>query len=317
MKTDKPFAKIYDELIQLGVPLRTAMLYGKLQFMAGDKGECWPTNATLAKIIGLKTRQQVNNLLKQLHALRLIEWKRSRYFCRYRVLKPDVKWILHLMSNRFDISDVTPVLHRKESSSEKKHRKDPLPPNPPSPTAEANAPNAKTTAQQPRTNANANAKPKNCDDDDPNKTPEQRFEARLLRRHGYDPRADTTIKTIKTALANYPGVTFADFLEFDRTMTTGSQFRNPGGYYRRLAEKCGRHFEEQRVTAHMTAAAASATGKANIPRDDKGRCAKCGGSGVLKGGGYCDVCPMGRDLAKAARHKQKSETQSRVDYSAM
>jgi hypothetical protein len=148
----------------------------------------------------------------------------------------------------------------------------------------------------------------------------------LLRRHGYELRADTTIKTIKAALANYPGVTFTDFLAFDRQFSTGNQFRNPGGYYRDLARKCGRHFEEQRASVRMSAVSAAsgattdttAGNAADIPRDDKRRCAKCGGGGTLKGGGYCDVCPTGKDLSRIANRKTKPKSETtRVDFRAV
>jgi hypothetical protein len=122
------YAKFRYELIDLGLPRTLVVLYGVLEHMAGPKGECWPKQSTLAKMIGLKTRQQVHNLLNQLAALKLIEGRRTQYYCRYRILKPDVKWILHLVSNRFDISDVKPVLHRKEPRLTKQGTKPQRPP---------------------------------------------------------------------------------------------------------------------------------------------------------------------------------------------
>jgi hypothetical protein len=90
------FTKADDQLIELGLPVRMVMLYGKLEFMCGARGECWGTHAMLAKKIGLRGRRQIIYLLEKLHLLKLIDWKRERYFCRFRVLKPDVRWIAHL-----------------------------------------------------------------------------------------------------------------------------------------------------------------------------------------------------------------------------
>jgi hypothetical protein len=134
----------------------------------------------------------------------------------------------------------------------------------------------------------------------------------LRKRHGEALYAATTIKTVLKELQNYPGVTFAEFLEFDKERTTGTHFRNPGGYYRKLAQECGRQREGERAKAYTAAAAAVA----DIPRDDKGRCVKCRGTGRLGGGGYC-TCPLGVDLARVMKRKPKSEAMRRVDYEAL
>jgi hypothetical protein len=308
------------ELMKLGLPPRLLDLYGRIRLYSGKDGTCFAKQSTLAKEIGITSDRQIRNLLDQLRRLRLIEWTDGACHApnTYRVLRPDRKWISGLTGKGFPASGRKNISGiKEESSSSEESKRGPYPPNPPSPTAGASARRPKATAEQPRANANANGNASNFDDDE-NATPEQRFEARLLKRHGYEIRADTTIKTVKSVLANYAGVSFADFLAFDREHTTGN-VKNPGGYYRRLAEKCGRHYEEQRAAAHM-AATANATGNANVPRDAKGRCAKCGGAGTLKSGGYCE-CPMGRDLAKALAAKRKPQRESKpepettMDYS--
>jgi hypothetical protein len=169
-RTDKPFTRSYNELVELRLSKTLVFVYGRLEFMAGDKGECWPTQATLAQKCGLQIRQ-LENVLKQLRRLKLIQWKRGRYYNRYRVLKPDTQWIADLIRNGLRISDPQRITDRKESSSKEHLKANPFPPNPPFPTAEPKASNAKPTAGQPRTNANTNAKPKISDDDDPNTPP--------------------------------------------------------------------------------------------------------------------------------------------------
>jgi hypothetical protein len=116
-----PFAKFHYELIEMGLPRTLVILYGVLEHMAGTKGECWPKQSTLAKRIGLTSARQVENLLNQLHQFRLIDWKRGRYYNRYRVLKPDTKWISDLTRNGFRISDPKRISDRKEPAFEKSH----------------------------------------------------------------------------------------------------------------------------------------------------------------------------------------------------
>jgi hypothetical protein len=135
-------------------------------------------------------------------------------------------------------------------------------------------------------------------DDDEKLTPEQRFEARLLKRHGVSVDAVDTTSKVKKVLAMYPyiGASFADFLAFDRLNTTGRRFTNPVGHYLRLAQQFSGQMEEQRARAQM-ATAAAATGAPDIQRGAKGNCSKFGGGGMLKTGGYCYACQPGRDLS--------------------
>ena len=126
MSTDDPtttngaaarFTKSNDQLIGLGLPPRLVLLYGKLAFHAGKDGRCYPTHETLAGEIGLtspRSREHVQRLLRQLQRLRLIEWKRGRYFNTYQVLDPDVTFLSRQMQPRSHISDVTLKSHRKE-----------------------------------------------------------------------------------------------------------------------------------------------------------------------------------------------------------
>ena len=332
-KTRKPFTLTDDELIELRVPKTVVFAYGKIKFMAGAKGECWPTMKTLAKLFGLKSVRQARRVVAELVYYRLITVRAGKYHepNRYSPLAPDLEWIKAALTDRTRMSGLAghgcPVLDRtrmsarKESSSEKKNRKEesafatatvkppPPPPNPPPPSGGA----------EPTKKQTSNATPsKGFDDDDPNQTPEQRFAARLLERHGVSVDAVDTTSKVKNVLAHYPyiGATFADFLGFDKVNTTGKRFTNPVGHYLRLAQKFCGQLEAQRAQAHM-AEAANATGNADIPRDAKGRCARCGGGGMLKDRSYCD-CPMGRDLAHVAKRKPKSEAKTiRNDYTVM
>jgi hypothetical protein len=277
-KAEKQFAKVYDELLALGVPLRTATLYGKLEFMAGKKGQCWPTQGTLAKMLRLKTRQQVHNLVEQLRALRLLEVERSRHFCRYRVLPPDVKWILHLTSNGFDISDVKRILHRKESSSRKKR------------TKEKNSGSGESFDVSARANPNPRATKASADDDE--------FLRRLRQRHGEDFDAQACLASVKRQLEKR-GLSLSDFLPFDSLHTTGANFSNPHGYYVDLAKKLAK----QTILEVQNAAFRLPTTAPDCPRDAHHNCLQCGGSGRLPDGSCCDVCPIGLDFAKQARRK--------------
>ncbi len=109
------FTKSSDLLIGLGLPPRLVLLYGKLAWHAGADGLCYPKHATLAREIGLGTRQHLQRLLKQLQRLKLIEWKRGKYSNAYRVLDPDATFMLHQMQHGSYISDATRKLHRKDS----------------------------------------------------------------------------------------------------------------------------------------------------------------------------------------------------------
>lgn len=50
----------------------------------------------------------------------------------------------------------------------------------------------------------------------------------------------------------------------------------------------------------------------DVPRNDKGRCALCGGPGYKPDGDFCE-CPIGRDLADMDRwNKAKTETSTEL-----
>jgi Helix-turn-helix domain len=278
------FTKAYDKLIGLGLPKSLVLLYGQLEFMAGDKGECWPTHSTLARKLHI-SRRQVIRLLETLQRLELIEWKRGRYFNRYRVLKLDVTRVSHLIGHGCHISDVTRMSHRKESSSKKRTSKR----TPPTPSAE-------------KPGASAGTKPKaksKVDDDEPKaRSPQEEFQKRVGQRHGVSFDADACLKRVQRELGKCTGLGLAEFLAFDQTRTTGQRFSNANGYYIHLA----------RELVKLTIEQARGTWPAESKRDSKGPCVRCA-AGRLKGGGYCD-CPMGRDLALVERRKPKSEKPS-------
>jgi hypothetical protein len=130
---------VSDKLVKLGVPLRAAMLYGRLAYRAAI-GKHDLNHGELAKEIGLGTRQHVQRLLKLLQRLRLIEWKRSRYWNIYRVLDPDATFLLHLKQQprcNFPVaSDATFLLHldaRYKEVRSKREENTPYPQPSPSP----------------------------------------------------------------------------------------------------------------------------------------------------------------------------------------
>lgn len=283
------FTKSYDELVELGLPVRLVLVYGKLQFMAGKNGECWPTQETLAKKCGLKSVRQVRRVVEELRRFKLIDWRRGRHCNRYRVLPPDVKWIAHLLAisdrtrmsdltgHECPISDRTLMSYRKESSSKEESKRTSSP----------------TPSPQPRQKpgAGAGAKPflrkPSADDDERttglvDQTPEQILSARLKSRHG--PRFDAAhcIAAIQRELKKGPGISLGEFVVYDGTQTTGRKFTNPNGLYIHLAREL------------------VSRGGAQPPEPPPGRCCECGGSGRLKDRAYC-ACSMGRDLARAER----------------
>lgn len=323
MSKEHLYVQTLVDLMKLGLPPRLLQLYGRIRLYAGKDGICYAKQSTLAKEIGLTSARQIRRLLVELRRLKLIEWTDGPYHApnTYRLLPVDLKWIASQTGQKCPASSGQgcPVSGRtkmsyikEESSSSEESKGRPLPPNPPSPNVGAGASAGRGASEQPR--ANAKTKADGLDDDE-SLTPEQRFEARLLRRHGPATDPAGIIATVRKELENYPGVTFAEFLDFDRERSTGTRFRNPGGYYRDLARACGRARESQRADAHMAAAAA---GNADIPRDAKGRCAKCGGTGQFKDGRFCD-CRMGKDLSHAlgGKRKAKSKSESTVDYRVM
>jgi hypothetical protein len=108
------FVKTDVDLLSLGLPSRLLHLYGRLRLYAGRSGKCCPKHSTLAKEIGLRSREHLQRLVAKLQRLRLIESKRGRYFNTYRVLNPDVTFLSHQMQQKSHISDVTKKSHRKD-----------------------------------------------------------------------------------------------------------------------------------------------------------------------------------------------------------
>ena len=120
------FTKLDDRLIKLGLPLRLALLYGRLAYRAAI-GKHEIEHGELAQEIGVGRREHVQRLLKQLRRLKLIDWKRGRYSNTYRVLDPDQQFIaahvapLNSTVKRFgkrpasDDPDVTSTSHLERS----------------------------------------------------------------------------------------------------------------------------------------------------------------------------------------------------------
>jgi hypothetical protein len=127
MSISDRFTKVSDELVALGLPIRLAMLYGKLAFHAGADGRCFPTWATLAKEIGLKKTEDnttVHRLLRQLRALKLVEWKRQGpHPNQYQVLTPDLAFLQGLALQKCKVKtlqDCNAEKNKKKRSIEKK-----------------------------------------------------------------------------------------------------------------------------------------------------------------------------------------------------
>jgi hypothetical protein len=295
--TDR-FTKVYDELIALGLSPRLVLLYGRLVYHAGKDGKCYPKQSTLAKEIGLtsrRSRAHVLRLLKELRRLRLIEWTRGRYSNAYQVLNPDVTFLRHQMSSGCDISDVTKMRHRKESSS-KEGSKEEEKPRPKSARQRA------VPHEPPET---PNTKTKTSDDDEkpkprPHALTEAEFRDALRERHGETFDAERCIQNIKRQLEKCSGLSMTDFLRYDAEHTTAPKaIHNPHGFYTQLAKQL-RHAT---VAAGLTGAfdpLRAATAPPEPPRDERGLCKACGGPGVLKDGAFC-TCPMGRGLEQLAR----------------
>jgi hypothetical protein len=101
------FTKMYDELVKLGLSKTLVLLYGRVRFRVARKYDV--THQTLAAEVGIKSREHLHRLLKQLRRLRLIEWKRGRYFNTYTVFDPDVTFLSRQMRHKSHISNAPDV----------------------------------------------------------------------------------------------------------------------------------------------------------------------------------------------------------------
>ncbi len=125
------FTKVSDELVKLGVPVRAAMLYGKLAYYTREGRLCYRKWATLAEEVGLKDRTTVYRLLCQLRALKLVEWKRhGQHSNQYWALVPDVAFLQRLRLQGRNVSDVARTQRRKESIGSLKEELKRTPPTP-------------------------------------------------------------------------------------------------------------------------------------------------------------------------------------------
>ena len=134
---NKDFTMVSDKLVRLGVPLREAMLYGRLAFHGGKAGRWFTTWAKLAEEIGVRHRITVYRLLLRLRERRLVTWKRhDQYSNLYQVHVPDVAFLQRQRLQGCNVSEVAETQPKIESIGvlEEEKKNAPLPPNtPPSP----------------------------------------------------------------------------------------------------------------------------------------------------------------------------------------
>ena len=290
---------VSDQLIELGLPPRLAMLYGRIVFHTEDDGLCYRKWKTLAKEIGLNSRSSritVYRLLRQLKALKLVEWNRSgRYTNEYRALVPDVAFLQRQRLQECNVSDVARMQPIRESSSREPSKRTSSPT--PSPRRESAGTQNKKTR-----------KLKNSDDDEKPKprqqaaSPEAEFRERLTERHGAIFDVERCMQNVRRQLDKAGGVTMADFLAADLERTTApTAINNPNGYYTQLAKGL-RH--DAVAAAHAAIFDPLKQAGADAPvepeRNSHGRCVECNGLGKLPAGGFCR-CQLGRDLEAQER----------------
>ena len=80
-------------LIAAGLNPRLVVLYGTLRIQADRDRKVQATHDMLAAKIGIRSREQVWRLLRQLRDLRLVEWQRGRDLNTYWVYEIDVAWV--------------------------------------------------------------------------------------------------------------------------------------------------------------------------------------------------------------------------------
>jgi hypothetical protein len=321
MSLTERFTKAYDQLITLGLSPRLVLLYGKLAFHAGADGKCYPTWKTLAREIGVKNRTTVYRLLALLKDLGLIDWhRRGPHSNQYTLLTPDPAQVQKRLQKcnlkRLQSRNVKRLqeCNPEKNHHQKKNLKESPTPTPPPPGE--GAPHTKS----PRTAVNPSRKRApgrtqtviNADDDEhcakptsPTLSPEQEFCQRLRKRHGASFDVDTCVACLKRQM-DRRGISFPEFLGYDAQRTT-AEVSNPTGYYTSLIKDLARLQRDQIFTGWATAFQTVAQTIAPVELDQYGRCAKCHGCGLLGGGGFCDGCQLGHDLAVQARRKPKAE----------
>ena len=315
------FTKAYDQLIAVGLSPRLVVLYGKLGFHAGADGKCYPTWKTLAREIGVKHRTTVYRLLSRLRDLGLIDWRRrGPHSNHYTVLTPDPaqlekrlqKCNLKKLQSR-NLKRLQECNPEKNQHQKKNLKESPTLTPPPPGEGTPRAKSQQEAANHGRERAAAGKQTVKADDDERKQaalSPEREFRQRLVERHGSHFDTDHCIRSVELQLQKCGGLSFTDFVAFDLARTTAANgLRNPVGHYVALAKKLRRETLRAAADAvyeplHRAAGAAAPEPE----RDSRGLCVKCGGPGVLAGGGFCDACPIGRDLTLSARRKRKPDT---------
>lgn len=302
IKTDLDFLAIP------GIHPRLRELYGRLVLHAGKNGTCYPAHETLAKEIGLQSCRQIRRLVKHLRDLGLIEWiygnghpntfrlvgSLPRTSVSGGVGHPCPRGGRTSVSYRKDKAAAKEVLKEKEGPSQSLRVK----------ADQGGKNNTPAGAGKKTENLAAAETPKQAASALP---PERAFRERLKERHGSSFDAARCIGNIQRALAKQGGFDFAEFEAYDREQTTCENLRSPNGYYVHLAKQFAKETRQQAAAA-LQSRIPYAEPPPEPPRDEKGRCSKCGGSGRLAEN-FCQ-CQLGRDLAALERRKPKSEKNS-------
>src|SRR5215831_9265685 len=270
------FSKAYNDLIELGLPLRLVVLYGRLEFHAGKNGHCHPRHSTLAKELGLRRRQTIPPLLAELRDLHLIEWiRRGPHANQYRILAPDINLVKDVRKSGH--LDVRKSGHRKESSSGKRETKSASLAKAPIPAPEKPKNFEKPDDEQKPLVPRAGSASLNQNPPEVSLPPEAEFRRRLAARgHGPLFDADRAVACVLRQLGKL-GIDIGEFLAFDATHTTGhgKSFSNPIGYYVSLAKDYVKTTRDQTLKVMVAAAAAGAKPPPDIPRNGHGRCVTC------------------------------------------
>ena len=295
----KRFVCISDEMLSRDDLSRTARLVYiyLLKFRNLRTGQCNPKRATLADKIGVSVAT-VKRALVELRQKGLIASQKHSRCNSYQVISPSCwketpadtsagSWM-----TRHDGSPMT-RLYKQDGFEQEATAAAIIRDSVSVPVKQPERQNQHKTQGGPKKIADAQS------------NTEPAFRVLLLDRHGPLFDIDGCVAAIRKQL-DKRAIEFGDFVAFDRSQTTGdvTKLNNPAGYYVSLAKALR---QQVIAAAHAMAIPPEQPEVAEPPRNEKGRCALCGGPGILADGSYC-ACPLGRDLAALARRPVKSES---------
>jgi len=282
------------------------LVYGRLRLYGGADGKAFPKHETLAAEVSIQPRQ-LRNVLEELQNAGWIDWKRTRTGCVYTVF-PDRQ------NTAAEIGKKLPVRSAENCGSgsaknclqkrslENHHQREEMERGGTAADIadSVGAAIAGTPGTEPPPHGGKAPAP-------PEETrlclnPEIECEARFRERH---PHLDTS-RLLVMVRSELDGVSLTKFLaEDDRRTTAPENLHNPAGHYRRLARIVRNgEFVARELERAGPQSAERQDDAPPPPKDDRGRCITCNGTGYVKWDldlravAYC-TCFMGIDVRRA------------------